>query len=74
MQNFIYNTPTKIFFGENQEDNLAKILLSYNAYFFLTLTGDKLGITTLAPARIPFSLPFGSIVPSAVVAGSKIFG
>ena len=30
MQNFIYNTPTKIFFGENQEDNLAKILLSYN--------------------------------------------
>lgn len=30
MQNFIYNTPTKVFFGENQEDNLAKILLSYN--------------------------------------------
>ena len=28
-------------------------------------------MTTLAPARIPFSLPLGSIVPSAVVAGKQ---
>ncbi len=29
MENFIYNTPTKIFFGKNQEKNLAEILYSY---------------------------------------------
>lgn len=36
--------------------------------------GDRFGITTLAPARMPFSRPFGSIVPSAVVEGKRIFG
>ena len=37
----------------------VQILLSYKAYFFLSETGDKLGITTLAPALIPISLPNG---------------
>ena len=32
--------------------------------------GERLGITTFAPASIPFSLPSGAIVPSAEVAGS----
>lgn len=52
----------------------VQILLSYNRYFFLTPTGDRFGITTFAPARIPFSLPSGWIVPSAVVAGSSTVG
>ena len=30
MKNFIYNTPTKVFFGKGQEDNLGKILKEYN--------------------------------------------
>ena len=36
--------------------------------------GDKFGMTTFAPDKMPFSRPFGSMVPSAVVAGSRIFG
>lgn len=31
MQNFIYNTPTKIFFGRDQERNIGKILKEYQA-------------------------------------------
>lgn len=30
MNNFIYNTPTKVYFGKNEEENLGKILNSYN--------------------------------------------
>jgi alcohol dehydrogenase YqhD (iron-dependent ADH family) len=30
MNNFIYNTPTKVFFGKNEEDKLGQILKSYN--------------------------------------------
>ena len=30
MKNFTYYTPTKVFFGENQENNLGEILKSYN--------------------------------------------
>lgn len=30
MNNFIYNTPTKIYFGKDQEKNLGQILTSYN--------------------------------------------
>lgn len=30
MENFIYNTPTKIYFGKNQEKNLHEILKSYS--------------------------------------------
>ena len=29
MNNFIYNTPTKIFFGKNEEDKLGQILNNY---------------------------------------------
>ena len=29
MKNFIYNTPTKIFFGKNEEYKLGKILNEY---------------------------------------------
>lgn len=36
--------------------------------------GDRLGITTFAPAMIPSSLPRGAIVPRAVVAGSRTSG
>ena len=36
--------------------------------------GDKLGIRTLAPDKIPFSLPLGSRVPNAVVEGNSAFG
>ena len=52
----------------------VQILLSYSSYFFLTLTGDRLGITTFAPASMPFSLPSGRMVPRAVVAGSRTWG
>ena len=31
MQNFIYNTPTKVFFGKGQEDNIGNILKEFNA-------------------------------------------
>ena len=30
MKNFIYNAPTKIFFGKDQEKRLGEILKSYN--------------------------------------------
>ena len=29
MKNFIYNTPTRVYFGKGQEDNLGEILTSY---------------------------------------------
>ncbi len=38
------------------------------------MTGDKFGMTTLAPAFNPNSLPIGLIVPNAVVAGIKAYG
>lgn len=31
MKNFIYNTPTKVYFGKGQEDNIGIILKGYNA-------------------------------------------
>ena len=31
MRNFIYTTPTKVYFGKNQEDNIGTILKEYNA-------------------------------------------
>lgn len=37
----------------------VQILLSYRAYFSRTATGDRLGMTTLAPAKIPCSRPVG---------------
>ena len=37
----------------------VQILLSYRRYFCRTRVGERLGITTLAPAKIPISLPFG---------------
>ena len=49
-------------------------LPSYSAYFFRTPSGDRLGITTFAPACSPRSRPSGRMVPSAVVAGSSKFG
>ncbi len=52
----------------------VQILLSYREYFFRTSVGERLGITTLAPARIPISRHCGCTVPSAVVAGSRILG
>ena len=30
MNNFIYNTPTKVYFGKNEEEKLGEILKSYN--------------------------------------------
>ncbi len=30
MNNFLYYTPTKVFFGKNEEENIGKILNSYN--------------------------------------------
>lgn len=52
----------------------VQILLSYKLYFSRTEVGDKLGITTLAPALIPSSRPFSAMVPSAVVAEVKASG
>ena len=43
-------------------------------YFSRTVTGERFGITTFAPARMPSSRPRGWIVPRAVVAGSRTFG
>ena len=49
--------------------------LSYREYFFRSDSGDRFGMITLAPASIPCSpAVFPMIVPSAVVAGSRIFG
>lgn len=31
MKNFVYNTPTKVYFGRGQEDNIGTILKSYKA-------------------------------------------
>lgn len=30
MENFIYNTPTKVFFGKNEEEKVGEIIKSYN--------------------------------------------
>ena len=49
-------------------------LLLYKEYFSRTDEGDKFGITTLAPAKIPLSLPSGDNVAKAVVAGIKAEG
>ena len=41
-------------------------LLSYKVYFSLCSLGERLGVTTLAPANIPFSRPSGDKVARAV--------
>ena len=46
-------------------------LLSYKEYLLRCMTGERLGITTLAPANMPFSRPSGERVASAVVEGIK---
>ena len=43
-------------------------------YCPLTAKGDKLGITTYAPAKIPASRPCASNVAKAVVAGINASG
>ena len=49
-------------------------LLLYNAYFIRSSQGERLGITTLAPASIPRSRPSGARVAKAVVAGMSASG
>ena len=49
-------------------------LLLYRLYFLRSSCGDKLGMTTLAPASIPCSRPSGVRVASAVVAGISADG
>lgn len=41
MENFIYNTPTKIYFGRNQEDKIGEILTSYNVHKVLIHYGKN---------------------------------
>ena len=41
MKNFIYNTPTKVYFGKGQEDNIGTILKSYNAHKVLLHYGKS---------------------------------
>lgn len=39
MENFIYHTPTKVYFGKGQEDNIGKIIKEYNPNKVLILYG-----------------------------------
>ena len=39
MNNFIYNTPTKIYFGKNQESRSGEIIKSYNYKSILLVYG-----------------------------------
>ena len=72
MKNFIYNTPTKVYFGKGQEDNIGTILKSYNAHKVLLHYGkssvkksgllDKI-ITKLKEESIDF-LELGGVEPN----------
>ena len=72
MKNFIYNTPTKVYFGKGQEDNIGTILKSYNAQKVLLHYGkssvkksgllDKI-ITKLKEESIDF-LELGGVEPN----------
>ena len=76
----------KIKIGVQKRDIMLCLDVSYSLYelnyeladyleqVVMELQGDRFGITTFAPAKIPFSRPTGSIVPSAVVAGSSTSG
>ena len=72
MKNFIYNTPTKVYFGKGQEDDIGTILKSYNAHKVLLHYGkssvkksgllDKI-ITKLKEESIDF-LELGGVEPN----------
>ena len=72
MKNFIYTTPTKVYFGKGQEDNIGTILKSYNAHKVLLHYGkssvkksgllDKI-ITKLKEESIDF-LELGGVEPN----------
>ena len=49
-------------------------LLLYKVYFFRSSCGDRLGMTTFAPANIPRSRPSGVSVARAVVDGISAEG
>ena len=40
MNNFVYNIPTKVYFGENQLGNLAKELLKFGRRVLMTYGGE----------------------------------
>ena len=54
--------------------SLKMFFLVYMAYFSLASGGDTLGIITLAPLKMAFSLPWSSRAVSAVVAGMSALG
>lgn len=72
MENFIYYTPTKVFFGKEQEKNLGKILESYNIKKVLLHYGKssikKIGlydtvINQLKASKIDF-IELGGVEPN----------
>ena len=42
MNNFIYNIPTKVYFGENQLENLGKELRKFGRRVLLTYGGGSI--------------------------------
>ena len=40
MDNFIYDTPTKVYFGKGEEQNVGKIIAGYGAKKVLIHYGD----------------------------------
>ena len=84
MENFIYNTPTRVYFGKGQEDNLGEILKSYGIKKVLFHYGkgsikksglyDKV-INQLKASKIDF-VELGGVEPnpklSLVLKGVKI--
>ena len=54
--------------------NAKRFRLSQEDILACCENGYELGFRTFAPAKSPFSLPCGSIVPRAVVAGSNTVG
>lgn len=72
---FIYNNPTKLFFGQNQEDNIASILSEYNAKNILIVYGQQSVIKTgllekiikqLATSNIRYSY-LGGVRPNPTI-------
>lgn len=72
MENFIYYTPTKIFFGKGEEKNIGKIIKDYNVHKILIVLGSgsvkKSGLLQKVEESLKEEgleyLEFGGVIPN----------
>ena len=72
MENFIYYTPTKIFFGKGEEKNIGKIIKDYNVHKILIVFGSgsvkKSGLLQKVEESLKEEgleyLEFGGVIPN----------